>query len=100
MSNIALAMSKVSKYMSNQRKVHWETMKWILMYLKSTNDYGLLFDVSLDDAKFLLRYVDDDYGQDLDQRKFTIGYVFTLYGGIISWKIYLTEVCSLVYNGS
>ena len=84
--DIALAMGKVSRYMSNPGKVHWEAVKWILRYLKSTKDYGLLFDGLSSNAKSLLGYVDADYGQDLDKRKSTTGYVFTLGGGCISWR--------------
>jgi hypothetical protein len=84
--DIALAMGKVSRYMSNPGKVHWEAVKWILRYLKGTVDFGLLFDAKSKDAKSLIGYVDADYGQDLDGRKSTTGYVFTLGGGCISWR--------------
>jgi hypothetical protein len=80
---ISLAISKVSRYMSNPQKVHWEAVKWILRYLKGTKDVGLLFDGSLDNAKSLLGYVDADYSQDLSKRKSMTGYVFTLEGGCI-----------------
>ncbi|KAL2612826.1 hypothetical protein R1flu_024518 [Riccia fluitans] len=42
--DIAYALGKVSKYMANPRKVHWEVVKWILQYIKGTMGYGLLFD--------------------------------------------------------
>lgn len=61
------------------------------MHLKSTKYYGLLFDGSLTHAKSLLGYVDANYRQDLDQRKSTIEYMFTLDGGSISWKFTLQE---------
>ncbi|OAE35371.1 hypothetical protein AXG93_464s1030 [Marchantia polymorpha subsp. ruderalis] len=82
--NIAFAMGKVSKYMSNLGKVQWEAVKWIMRYLKSTLDYDLLFDGLLDNAKSLFGYVDADYGQHLDKRRCTTGYVFTLGGENIS----------------
>ena len=84
--DIALAMGKVSRYMSNPGKVHWEAVKWILRYLKGTTDVGLLFDAKSLNAKSVIGYVDADYGQDLDGRKSTTGYVFTLRGGCISWR--------------
>lgn len=34
-------------------------------------DYDLLFDVLLDNAKYLFGYVDVDYGQNLNKRRFT-----------------------------
>lgn len=36
-------------------------------------NYGLLFDVLLDNAKYLFGYVDTDYGQDLNKRRSTTG---------------------------
>ena len=45
-----------------------------------------MFDSHLDNAKSLIGYVDADYKQDLDGRKSTTGYVFTLGGGCISWR--------------
>ena len=84
--DIAPAMGKVSRYMSNPRKIHWEVVKWILKYLKGTTDFGLVFDSKLHNAKSVIGYVDADYGQDLDGKKSTIGYVFTLGEGCISWR--------------
>lgn len=89
--DIALAMRKMSMYMSNPGKVHWEAVKWILRYLKSTVDYGLLFDGLLDNVKSLFGYVDVDYRY-LDKRRSTTGYVFTLGGGSISWRSTLQSV--------
>ncbi|OAE25973.1 hypothetical protein AXG93_1712s1530 [Marchantia polymorpha subsp. ruderalis] len=66
--DIAMAMGKVSRYMSNPGKMHWEAVKWILRYLKGTMDYGLLFGAKSLNAKSLIGYVDVDYGQDLDER--------------------------------
>lgn len=57
-----------------------------MRYLKSTLNYGLFFDNLLDNAKSLFGYVDADYGQDIDKRISTTGYVFTLDGGSISWR--------------
>lgn len=84
--DLAYAMGKVSRYMSNPGKVHWEAVKWILRYLKGTLDTGLLFDARSDNAKSLLGFVDADYGQDLDGRRSTTGYIFSLAGGSISWR--------------
>ena len=42
-SNIAHAVSTVSRYMANPRKEYWKALKWILRYLHGTRDYGLVF---------------------------------------------------------
>ncbi|KAG8484966.1 hypothetical protein CXB51_021384 [Gossypium anomalum] len=84
--DIPQAVSIVSRYMHNPGKGHWQAVKWILQYIQKTVDVGLLFkqDNTLD--KGVIGYVDSDYAGDLDKRRSTIGYVFTLAGGPISWK--------------
>jgi hypothetical protein len=91
---ISLAIGKVSRYMSNPRKVHWGAIKWILRYLKGIKDVRVLFDGSSNNAKSLLGYVDADYGQDLSRHKSTTDYVFTLAGGCISWRSTLQKCIS------
>ena len=39
--DIEFTVGAINRYMSNPRKEQWATMKWILMYLKSTS--GMLF---------------------------------------------------------
>ena len=92
--DLADAMSKVSRYMSNPWKEHWEAVKWMLRYLKGTQDIGLLFDAKVEDAKILTGYVDADHAQDLDKRKSRTGFVFTLGGECISWKSILQKCVS------
>ncbi|OAE30804.1 hypothetical protein AXG93_857s1050 [Marchantia polymorpha subsp. ruderalis] len=47
---------------------------------------GMALILEEDNAKSLFGYVDADYGQVLDKRRSTTGYVFTLGGGSISWR--------------
>jgi ATP-binding cassette subfamily B (MDR/TAP) protein 1 len=84
--DIAYAVGKVSRYMSNPSKPHWEAVKWILRYIKGTVGHGLVFDASLHDASTLVGYVDADFAQDLDKRRSTTGYIYTLAGGCVSWR--------------
>ncbi|CAM6117598.1 unnamed protein product [Calypogeia fissa] len=84
--DISHAIGLVSRYMANPGKVHWEAVKWILRYLKGTSYVGLLFDAQGDSARSIIGYVDSDYGGDLDHRKSTSGYTFTLAGGCVSWR--------------
>jgi hypothetical protein len=83
--DLAHAVSVVSKYMANPGKRHWNTVKWIFRYLKGTTDYGITFVRQKSDLS-VVGYVDADYAGDLDDRRSTTGYVFTLAGGPICWK--------------
>ncbi|KAL1198468.1 Retrovirus-related Pol polyprotein from transposon TNT 1-94 [Cardamine amara subsp. amara] len=92
--DLAQAVSQVSKYMSNPRKQHWEAVKWILRYLRGTTNYSLMF--GGEDCKDkAIGFVDSDYGGDLDNRKFTTGYVFTLAGGPIYWRYILQSIVAM-----
>ena len=81
--DIAHAVGVVSRFLSNPSKEHWEGVKWILRYLKGTSKMGLCFGKS---SLTLQGFSDADLGGDLDGRKSTTGYIFTLGGTAVSWK--------------
>ncbi|KAF2318356.1 hypothetical protein GH714_005890 [Hevea brasiliensis] len=59
--DISHVVSVVSRYMACLGKEHWQTVKWILRYLKGTTDIGLTFNR----AKMYYRYwFDISQGQD------------------------------------
>ena len=95
MLDLAHAVSVVSKYMANPGKQHWDAVKWIFRYLKGIIDYGITFVRQKSDLS-VVEYMDADYVGDLDDRRSTTGYVFTLTGGPICWKsmIYSTVAMS------
>ena len=92
--DISHAVSMVSRYMHNPGKGHWQAVKWILRYIHGTVDVGLKFQRD-DMSKQLVGYVDSDYAGDLDKRRSTTGYVFTLAGGPISWRSTLQSTVAL-----
>ncbi|KAG8477849.1 hypothetical protein CXB51_027472 [Gossypium anomalum] len=55
-------------------------------YIQKTVDVGLLFKQDNTLGEGVIGYVNSDYAGDLDKRRSTTGYVFTLAGGPISWK--------------
>ena len=59
-------------------KGHWETVKWILQYMKGTIEFGLVFKKDVTDKQECIRYVNSDYAGDLDKHRSTTKYVFTL----------------------
>uniref|UniRef100_A0A2N9IPG8 Integrase catalytic domain-containing protein n=1 Tax=Fagus sylvatica TaxID=28930 RepID=A0A2N9IPG8_FAGSY len=90
--DIAHAVGVVSRYMSNPGKQHWEAVKWILRYLKGTLGTSLCFTGA--DMK-LTGYVDSDLAGDVDTRKSTTGYVYTLGGIAVSWVSRLQKIVAL-----
>ena len=53
----------------------------MLRYLRGTSDYYITFNRS---SEFVCGYVDSDFVGDLDKRRSTSRYFFTLVGGAIS----------------
>jgi len=85
--DIAHAVGVLSRFMSKLGKEHWTAMKRVFRYLCGTSDYGLCyqgrpgFDKVLDIHGFIYA----DWAGDLDQRISASGYVFNLFGGVVSW---------------
>ncbi|KAE8657094.1 hypothetical protein F3Y22_tig00116997pilonHSYRG00993 [Hibiscus syriacus] len=92
--DLGYVVSQVCKYMSKHGKQHWEAVKWIFRYLKGTVGHRIVFG-SQRDNPLVVGYVDSDYAGDLDNRRSTIGYVFTLGGRPICWKSTVQSVVAL-----
>ncbi|KAF3625148.1 putative metalloendoproteinase 1-like [Capsicum annuum] len=82
-SDIAYAISKLSRYTSNPNKTHWMALKRVLGYLKYTEDYVLHYNKY---PAVLEGYSDANWITGSNEVKSTSGYVFTIGGGAVSWK--------------
>ncbi|KAH9714593.1 hypothetical protein KPL71_020713 [Citrus sinensis] len=90
--DIAQAVGAVSRYMANPGGEHWIAVKRILRYIRGTSGVALCYGGS----EFTVRgYVDSDFAGDLDKRKSTTGYVFTLARAAVSWVSKLQTVVAL-----
>ena len=61
--DIGYAVGVVSRFMSNLGKAYWETVKWILRYLRGTTEKCLYFG---EGELKVQGYVDADFGGELD----------------------------------
>ena len=83
--DISFVTGSLARYMANPTTVHWQAAKGVLRYLAGTADYGITFGGS--GNMEMIGYCDDaDYAGDIDTRRSTTGFVFTLNGGAISWQ--------------
>ena len=85
--DIAHAVGVLSRFMSKPGKEHLTAVKQVFRYLHGTSDYGFCYQgrPGLDRVLDIRGFVDVDWAGDLDQRRYTSGYVFNLFGGAISW---------------
>ena len=58
-----------------------------------TIDVGLVFKQK--DSQYIVGYCDSDYAGDLDKRRSTTGYVFTIANAPVSWKSTLQSTVAL-----
>jgi hypothetical protein len=87
----------LSMYMSKLGKEHWTIIKRVFKYLHDTYNYGLCYQGrrGLDKVLDIHGFVDIDWDGDLDCKRSTIGYVFNLFGGAISWMSKRLDVVAL-----
>ena len=86
-------VSLISRYMENPTELHLQAAKRVLRYLKGTTGFGIFYKKGGDDK--LVAYTDSDYVGDLEERKSTLGYVFLLSSGAVSWSSRKQPVVSL-----
>jgi hypothetical protein len=68
-------------------------VKRIFRYLKGTSNIGLSF--GGDSQCLVSSHSDSDYAGDVDIRRSMPGYVFTLSGSVVSWKVTLHPTMTL-----
>jgi hypothetical protein len=70
--------------MANPSLEHWIAVKRIFQYLQGTLQFKLCFRGLAPQG--LVRYCGVDWVSDLEDRRSTIGFVFMMGGGAISWS--------------
>ena len=99
--DLAFSVSTLSKFSINPDRTHAIAINRILRYLKKTIDVGITYGGAQNPAiqeaiqqnggptgpLFGIHgFTDSDWAGDKDTRKSTSGFLFTLYGGAISWR--------------
>ena len=81
--NIAFAVTWLSRFNSDPTEEHLRYAKYVLRYLKRTKSLQICYDRSSNAS--LIGYSDSDWGENKDDCHSTLGQVFTLANGAISW---------------
>ena len=91
--DITFAISTLSKLNARPETKHLLPVKRVLRYLRQTTTLSLIYHRTQNSA--LVGFTDSDFAGDLDDRKSTSGYVFTLASGAVSWKSKKQSLVSL-----
>jgi hypothetical protein len=85
-SNIAFAMSLLSRFIHCASELHLQAAKRIVRYIKGTISYGIKFSHL---QNFMLHgYSDIDLAGSVDNMKSTSGYYFSFGSGMFSWYFF------------
>ena len=76
---------RLSQFNNNPTKEHIKYAKYILRYLKVTKELKIKYNGS-SDAR-LIGYLDSDWGENKDDHHSTLGHVFLMENGAISWAL-------------
>ena len=82
--DIGLIVGLLGRYQSDPSLDHWKAAKKVMRYLQGTKDYKLIYRYT--DQLKVIGYLDLDFAGCVDVRKSTLGYIFLLFGGAISWR--------------
>lgn len=82
--DISYAVNIMSRFLMCYNETYWRGIKRIFRYLAGTSELGILYKKT-DKNSDLLGYSDVDYAGDLETRRSTLGYIFLLSGGPVSW---------------
>jgi hypothetical protein len=84
--DLAHAVSYLSRFSDNPGLSHWAAVVHVLHYIAGTLDLGVLYAASSNKMDSFAAYTNADWGACVNTSKSTMGYVFTLCGGAISWN--------------
>ncbi|RVW43546.1 Retrovirus-related Pol polyprotein from transposon TNT 1-94 [Vitis vinifera] len=82
--DIAFIVNVLGRYLSNPGHDQWVAAKKVMRYLQRTKDFMLVYR-RVDNLE-VVGYSDSDFGGCSNDRKSTLGYIFMLASGAISWK--------------
>ena len=88
--DITYHVAEVQRCASDPRPPHWKALQNIVLYLKGTRDYGIMYTRDLEEAESsrgkTVTYSDSDHAACLDTRRSILGEVSMLNGGPTSWS--------------
>ena len=74
--DLSFAVGRVARYMQTPHESHWKAAKRILQYIRGTIQFRIHYNTG--GKPLLVGFTDLDWAVDLDDRKSTTGYVFSL----------------------
>ena len=82
--DISLAVSELSRFVSDPHDSHWNLLKGVVWYLKGTKELGLFYANDDRNSKFHV-YVDASWADDIETRRSTTGILAYVGKHLVDW---------------
>jgi hypothetical protein len=83
--DVAYIVTQLSRFLENPGQQHWKAAIRVLRYLKTTKDFGIIYNGN--DGKVVLEaYTDADWGSNLDDRRSVSGIMIMIGGAPVVFK--------------
>lgn len=82
--DVQLAVNRLSQFMGKPTQLHWVSMKWVLRFLASTMNNGILLRPMV--GAGVIAYCDTDWGGDTQDRQSRTGFLVYVGGSLVSWS--------------
>ena len=85
-----ITLGVFDRFMSNPRLIHYQAVKKVFRYLQGTKDHMLTYRCT--NSLNVVGYSDADFKGCVDDKKSTIGYIFVMARGVVSWRCAMQSV--------
>lgn len=92
--DLSFCVTYFSQFQNGYSNEHWNHLKNVLRYLKTTEQYGLKFTKSNSNIH-ITSYVDSDFANNISDRKSITGFLIKMNTNLIYWKTKKQSVVSL-----
>ncbi|SOV09314.1 uncharacterized protein UDID_18553 [Ustilago sp. UG-2017a] len=93
--DLSLTVGVLARHMRKPSQEHYQAAQWVLCYLKSTKEVGLVYRAN-ESQEPLVAHSDANWASDATiQRRSTLGSVVLVYGNPVAWKSATQKCVSL-----
>jgi len=83
--DLCFSISYLGRFQNCYDKSHWNTLKNVVRYVKSTIDFHLKFVKHSSKELNVVAYADSDFGSDIVDRKSVTGFIIKINANVIHW---------------
>ncbi len=84
--DLAFAVNYLGRFANTPTPTHWSAIQHVIRYIKGNLDMGILYTPDDTSLNGFSGYSDSDWGADVNTSRSTMGYIFRLAGGAVSWS--------------